>query len=232
MNHTSQNIMIVEDDRSLSNGIALTLKDQGREFIECPDIKSARDILDSTSIDLIILDVNLPDGDGFEFCMEIRNSSTVPILFLTAKNTEIDEVHGFEVGANDYITKPFSLAVLRARTEALLKMEVHTEKNQSRYKTDIHSFDFENMIYTINDSSMELSKTEQKLLYILIANKNKTISREKLMDYIWNGTDEYVYENSLSVVARRLREKLEMNPSKPTYIKTVFGIGYTWSEDK
>jgi DNA-binding response OmpR family regulator len=183
--------------------------------------------------DLIILDIHLPDGSGLTFCQDIRKVSDVPILFLTANDTELDMVSGLEAGGDDYVTKPFSLAVLRARVSVLLRRKQGQEASQpleaNKIELDSFIFDFEKMTFQKNRVAFELSKTEQKLLYLLVKNKGQTLSREILSERIWAAGTEYVDENALSVVIRRLREKVENDPSNPQFIKTIFGIGYTWA---
>lgn len=225
------NILIVEDDAPLSNGIILTLKENERRFTQCFDITSAKAQLSEWQFDLIVLDINLPDGNGLDLCRQIRAYSDVPILFLTANDTELDMVSGLENGGDDYITKPFSLAVLRARVNSLLRRGASSNinKNINKIQIDRFMFDFENMIFERDNAVIELSKTEQKLLYLLLQNKGQTLSREKLSERIWPDGTEYVDENALSVSVRRLRAKLEDDPSNPQYIKTVHGIGYKWA---
>ncbi len=220
-------ILIVEDDKALREGIVLSLRDSEREFIESGTLAAARELLKTNSCDLVILDINLPDGSGLDFCREVRNQYHFPILFLTANDTEMDMVLGLEIGGDDYITKPFSLAVLRARVNVLLRRNL--EDNFKLVMIDSFCFDFEKMVFSKFSKIIELSKTEQKLLYIFIQNKGLTLTRDKLISYVWSDGMEYVDENALSVVIRRLREKLEDNPSKPQYIQTIYGIGYTWA---
>ena len=218
-------IMIVEDDTALSNGIELALKQKDFSFIKCGTLKSARQAF-SESVSLIILDINLPDGNGLDFCKEIRGYSSVPIVMLTANDLETDVIKGLEYGADDYITKPFSLMILRARVNTQLR---RISEKSSAFVIDDFIFDFDNMIFSKKGIRTELSKTEQKLLKTLIDNKGLTLSREKLIDRIWTDGAEYVDENALSVTIKRLRDKLEDNPAKPNYIKTVYGLGYKWS---
>lgn len=212
-------LLIVEDDRALNNGIALSFG--GEEILQAYSIADARRLLDDT-VNLIILDINLPDGSGLDFCREVREGSCVPILFLTANDMEIDIVTGLETGADDYITKPFSLAVLRARVNAVLRRKSAPEQV---YKQGAYVFDFENMSFLVEGTAVELSKTEQKLLRLFVANSGNTLSREFLIDRIWSDGAEFVEENALSVTVRRLREKL---PGAP--IRTVYGIGYVWGK--
>ena len=211
--------LIVEDDTALNNGIALSLT--GDNAIQSYSIADAEKNFDE-SIDLIILDINLPDGNGVDFCRKIRKTSQVPIIFLTANDMEIDIVTGLESGADDYITKPFSLAVLRARINTVLRRK---QPVCNKYEDDSFSFDFENMSFFAHGKPVELSKTEQKLLKIFVFNRDITLSRDNLIDKVWGTGAEFVEENALSVTVKRLRQKL---PGIP--LKTVYGIGYVWEK--
>lgn len=219
------NILIVEDDIALSNGIILALQSENYIFSKAYTISDAKNQMQQCAFDLIILDVNLPDGNGLNLLSEIRKAACTPIIMLTANDMETDIVTGLEMGANDYITKPFSLMVLRARVNTQLRQAV---KKITSIEIDDFIFNFDSMEYKKNGVALELSKTEQKLLRLLIENKGNTIPRGILVDKIWNDGAEYVDENALSVTIKRLRDKLEDTPSKPQYIKTVYGIGYTW----
>ena len=211
--------LIVEDDTALNNGIALSLT--GDNAIQSYSIADAEKNFDK-SIDLIILDINLPDGNGVDFCRKIRKTSQVPIIFLTANDMELDIVTGLESGADDYITKPFSLAVLRARINTVLRRK---QPVNNKYEDDLFSFDFENMLFSANGRPVELSKTEQKLLKIFVFNRGITLSRDNLIDKVWGTGAEFVEENALSVTVKRLRQKLTGIP-----LKTVYGIGYVWEK--
>jgi two-component system response regulator RegX3 len=191
------------------------------------DKKSAEKAFISQKVDLIILDINLPDGNGMDLCQMIRNRSDVPIVFLTANDMEIDIVSGFETGADDYITKPFSLAILRARILAQLRKTAEKPKS-GKYVENGICFDFDAMVFTKNGKEIELSKTEQKLLRILVENRGSILARDVLIDRVWSDASDFVNENALSVTIRRLRNKLEDDPSQPVYIQTVYGIGYSW----
>lgn len=210
-------ILIVEDDRPLNDGIALSLN--GAKTLQAYNLKEARTITDD-KIDLIILDSNLPDGSGLDFCKEIRSFSSVPIIFLTANDLELDIVAGLAAGADDYITKPFSLAVLRARIDAVMRRRIPVS---DVYEQGGFFFDFDNMVFKAGERAVNLSKTEQKLLKLLVSNKGTILSREKLIDRIWSDGAEFVEENALSVTVGRLRQKLDGAP-----VKTVYGIGYVW----
>ena len=210
-------ITIIEDNYALNNGIALALKNYDYNITQ---IYKLKEFDKNRKTDLIILDINLPDGNGFDFLKQLRTYSDVSVIILTANDLETDEVMGLELGADDYITKPFSLMVLRLRIEKVLKRKI----DYRNYRDNKYDFDFEKMKFYSNDSLIELSKTEQKLLKILIANANRVVTREILIDKIWSDASEYVDENALSVTVNRLRKKL--NAEK--IIQTVYGIGYKW----
>ena len=219
-------ILIIEDDTALCRGIELALAAPDRTFSLCHCLRDAKEVLQNGQPDLIILDINLPDGSGLNFCSELRSAGyAVPILMLTANDTELDMVLGLEKGADDYITKPFSLAVLRARVDALLRRGTYSKVTAA----DGFNFDFETLRFEKDGQAVELSKTEARLLQILFTNKGQTIPRERLFTLIWPDGVDYVDENALSVAVRRLRAKLEDDPSNPKYIKTIHGIGYKWA---
>lgn len=222
-----EQLLIVEDDSGLSHGIALSLAGEDRRFTICGNLSEARKALAAQTFDLILLDVGLPDGSGLELCREIRRREQVPILFLTANDTELDEVAGLEAGGDDYLTKPFRLAVLRARVAALLRRSaVH---GGLLYRTGELELDFDGMVFLKKGQPLSLSKTEQRLLRLLVENRGQTLSRELLLDRVWDG-GEFVDENSLSVAVRRLRGKLEDDPKNPIHVETIYGLGYCWRE--
>lgn len=223
-------ILIVEDDKALSNGIALALKAEGYLFIQTQDLAEAREILDRQEISLVILDLNLPDGSGLTLLTEIKEKQETPVVILTANDLETDIVTGLELGADDYITKPFSLMVLRARINT--QMRKMRRGGLQVYQAGKFYFAFSSMEFIKGNQRIELSKTEQKLLRLLVENRGLTLSRGELVDRVWTDGAQYVDENALSVTVKRLRDKLEDNPSAPRYIKTVYGIGYTWSDER
>ncbi|MEL7646486.1 MAG: response regulator transcription factor [Sedimentibacter sp.] len=220
-------ILIVEDDKALTNGIALALQNEQIRISQCYDITSAKLKFSDSAFDLLILDINLPDGNGLDLMREVKKKSTISVIMLTANDMETDIVAGLEMGADDYITKPFSLAVLRARVNTQLRKQMPIKSN--RFEQGEFVFDFDKMEFFKVSVPIELSKTEQKLLRMLVENKGNTLERGVLVDRIWTDGAEYVDENALSVTIKRLRDKLEDSPTKPQYIKTVYGIGYTWA---
>lgn len=221
-------ILIVEDDRALGDGLCLALKDPEAEIALCRTLSEARTVLEAEGFDLVVLDVNLPGGSGLDLLRRLRERGVpVPVILLTANDMETDIVAGLESGADDYVTKPFSLAVLRARVNAQLRRR--EAAREGPLALGPFSFDFDRMEFRRDGRLIDLSKTEQKLLRILVENRGRTLPRELLVDRVWTGGAEYVDENALSVTVKRLRGKLEENPSKPRYLKTVYGIGYVWS---
>ena len=220
-----QRILLLEDDTALGNGIQLALQGPAVQITLCRTLAQAMAEAAQHRFDLLVLDVNLPDGSGLELLRQMRQTSTVPVILLTANDLEMDIVTGLESGADDYITKPFSLAVLRARVNAQLRRGTKS----ACMEIDGFRFDFDRMEFRKAGQPIELSKTEQKLLRILVENRGQTLSRATLVDRIWTDGAEFVDENALSVTVKRLRSKLEDTPSSPQYLKTVYGIGYTWA---
>ncbi len=218
-------ILIVEDDPALGQGIRIALQSERLAITVVRTLADARIALAGGDYVLMLLDINLPDGSGLDFLLGLRRSSRMPVILITANDMETDIVVGLESGADDYITKPFSLAVLRARVHTQLRKIAVRE---TRIVIGAFVFDFERMEYRKDGVELILSKTEQKLLRLLVENRGRVLSRADLVDRIWTDGAEYVDENALSVTVKRLRDKLEEGPSKPQYLKTVYGIGYTW----
>ncbi|MEF9922103.1 MAG: response regulator transcription factor [Anaerovoracaceae bacterium] len=232
------NVLIIEDDEKLNDGIMLALKSEELVFGQCYTIEEANkaisepaECFNASRVDLIILDVNLPDGNGLDFLRELRKTQSIPVIVLTANNMELDIVTGLELGADDYITKPFSLMVLRARVNVQIRkiQGNFTNKGLRKFKIDNFDFDFENMIFTNKGQQIDLSKIEQKLLLVLVSNMGMTMTRDMIIDKVWSGDTDFVEEHALTVSIKRLRYKLGEDGTNPQYIKTVYGIGYTWA---
>lgn len=223
-----QYILLVEDDEDLAEGIALALEGEGLSFTRCRSAKEAREALEKQNYDLLLFDISLPDGSGLELCRKVRQTSRVPIALLTAKDMELDIVKGLEGGADDYITKPFSLMVLRARIRALLRRTAGGPEEV--YQKSPFCFRFGTMEFFKNGQALELGRTEQRILHLLVFNPGQILTRERLLAWVWPEGTEYVEDNALSVGIRRLRERLEEDPSHPFYIRTVYGKGYIWEE--
>lgn len=223
------NIQIVEDDRALREGIVLALNEGVLCFVQSISIRQAKKDFEKKEIDLVILDVNLPDGSGYDYLKWLKEKSEVPVLILTANDMEMDEVMSLSLGADDYMTKPFSLAVLRARIQNLLRRKKWSKKDV--YEEDDFLFDFDRLLFMKGNEKLSLSSNEQKLLRILVEHKGRLLTREVLIDRIWSDEGEYVDENALSVMINRLRSKLESKKDKVTYIRTVYGQGYMWKRE-
>lgn len=217
----------MEDDIDLANGIVLALLDSDKVLDTCYNLSSARVKLKEDAYALVILDINLPDGSGLDLLKEIKLSTNTPVILLTAKDMETDIVTGLELGAADYVTKPFSLAVLRARVKTQLRKQ--DNKSLQQFNFEDLSLDFDKLDFKKKDIAIELSKIEMKLLKVLVENRGNILERSVLVDRLWTDGAEYVDENALSVTIKRLRNKIEDQPSHPTYIKTIYGIGYSWA---
>ena len=225
-------IFLIVDDEALAEGISFMLVKEGYEterFSACSDSRRA---LEQIQPDLILLDWNLPDGDGLMLCREISEKWKIPILMITARDMEIDQVMCLESGADDYIAKPFSLAVLKARIAALLRRQGNqTEKNGQLISGQIR-VDNKEMRAWKDHEELDLSLTEYRLLKYFLENKNQVLLKEQILSHVWDNGGRFVEENTLMVNIRRLRTKVEKDASHPEYIKTVHGMGYLWEERK
>lgn len=228
-------ILLLEDDKSLNRGISFKLKKEGFEVETAFCIEEAKEIFDNNEIDLIITDIGLPDGSGFDFCEEIRRTSNVYIIMLTALDEEFNAVMGYEIGADDYVTKPFSLAILVSKVKAFMKRAGNNE-NQSSVENVLISGDIELDYgeYTLilnreNIEKVQLTKTEGKLLKFLMENAMNTIQKEQILDILWDIDGNFVDDNTVAVYIRRLRKKVEKDPSNPVFIKNIRGVGYKWN---
>lgn len=221
-----EQILIIEDDMGLNQGLCRALKSENRQVVSCLNLKTAREQLLCGNVSLVLLDINLPDGSGLGFLKELKAADPVrPVILLTANDTDMDIVAGLEQGADDYITKPFSLSVLRARVNTQLRKNAALLSTKT-FRIDGFLFNFDGMQFSKDGVPIELSKTEQKLLRLLVENQGKVMSRADLVDRIWTDGAEYVDENALSVTIKRLRDKL----GAQRYIQTVYGIGYMWGK--
>ncbi len=223
-----RNILLVEDDESLNRGISFKLKREGYNVFSSKTIKDAKDILNKEYINLLLLDVGLPDGSGFDLCSDIRKSSDVIIIFLTACDEEVDIVTGLDLGADDYITKPFSLMVLISKIKALLRRNSMISSNE--IISPNLALNLEKMTLSKQNSEIFLTKTEFKLMKYLMSNSLQIITKEQLLTELWDIEGNFIDRNTVAVNIRRLREKVEEVPSEPKYIKTVRGIGYVFTE--
>ena len=217
-------ILIVEDELVTRNTLKSIFEAEGYDVFEATDGAEMHQILSEYDINLVIMDINLPGKNGLLLARELREQANVALMFLTGRDNEVDKILGLEIGADDYITKPFSLSVLRARVNTQLRkaesLQAHT--SASVYRKGCYEFDFERMIFLVDGQEIELSKTEQRLLRLLVQNEGINLRRDFLLDRVWNDSAEFVDANALSVSVKRLRDKLGI----PDSIKTVYGIGY------
>lgn len=224
-------LQLVEDDYSLSEGIALALQTEQLQIVKNASLQEARSFYQQEIPDIIILDINLPDGSGYEYIKWVREQrpGNVPVLILTANDLEMDEITGLSLGADDYMTKPFRLAVLRARVEALLRRAAMEKagKGSALYSAGAFYFDFDRLRFRCEGRELLLSVNEQKLLRLFVRNEGQLLPRELLMERIWSDGAEYVDENALSVTVNRLRSKLTVK-GQESPIRTVYGQGYIW----
>lgn len=225
----STTILLVEDDESLSRGISFKLEKEKYTVISAASFVEARQAMQSQPIDLILLDVGLPDGDGFQLCQEIRQVSNAAIIFLTACDQEVNIVMGYDLGADDYITKPFSLLVLVAKINAVLRRGQAIRASRRLISREI-VYDQVSMQVFKRDCELELTRSEMKLLHYFLENPQQIITREQFLYRLWDIDGDFIDGNTLPVHIRRLREKIEDNPSAPQYIKTIRGAGYIWAE--
>jgi DNA-binding response OmpR family regulator len=218
------NLLLVEDDYALADSLSYYLKSEGYNIFLTSNIKDADKIIENDKIDLAILDINLPDGSGFDLCKKIRSNSDIPIIFLTARDEESDVINGFDIGADDYVTKPFKARELSSRIKSLLRRV--KKANEDIIKIQDLIVDPKQYKIFKNNNEIEVTALEFKLLLFLINNKGIVLSREQILTSLWDNFDRFVNDNTLTVYIKRLREKIEDNPLDPKIIKTVRGIGY------
>lgn len=221
-------IFFVEDDLNLSNGLSFAIKKQGYEIDIARTSIEAKALWINGKYDLVILDVSLPDGSGYDLCKKIRKVSKVPIMFLTAADEETDIIMGLDIGGDDYITKPFKLAVFLSRINALLRRsdnfnQLDTELNSNDIKVQL----LKREVYKKGEQ-LDLTASEYKLLCMFMENPDNVLSPEQILGKLWDCNENYIDSNTLTVYIRRLRTKIEDNPGEPRNIVTVRGMGYKW----
>lgn len=222
-------LFLLEDDLSLINGLSFAIKKQGYEIDIARTTLEADKLWVDGKYDLVILDVSLPDGSGFDFCRKIRRTSKIPIMFLTAADEETDIIMGLDIGGDDYITKPFKLAVFLSRLNALLRRS----ENFNTEVTELNSNDINIKLLkgevTKQGRQLDLTASEYKLLCLFLENPDQILSPEQILGKLWDCDENYIDNNSLTVYIRRLRTKIEDNPGEPKRIVTVRGMGYKWN---
>lgn len=225
-------ILLLEDDVSLIDGLVYSLERNGFSLDVVRTVKDAENYLSKHEYDLLLLDVTLPDGTGFEVCEHVRKiGSDMPIIFLTAADEEINVIRGLDSGGDDYITKPFKLGELCSRIKALLRRAgMKTKKDTSVLHAGDITIDLLSSRVLFKNKTLDLTAAEYRLLCLLIRNVNMVVTRNMILDELWDGSGNFVDDNTLSVYIRRLREKVETDPSHPEHLMTVRGFGYRWNE--
>lgn len=219
-------ILLIEDDESLRRGVSLKLTKEGYRVDTAGTIAEAKTLFEAERFNLVICDVGLPDGSGFDFCQHVRQSSDVLFLFLTARDEEIDMVQGYEAGADDYVTKPFSLMVLIAKVGAMLGRVRQSESGVIR-SGDITLYPVEKRAEK-SGVAISLTNNEWQLLSLFMQHPRHILSKRQLLDALWDADSDYADDNTVAVNIRRLRERIEDDPSAPRYIKNIRGMGYSW----
>lgn len=219
-------ILIIEDDIDLKEGLDFSLQSEGYQVMTAATIEEGLNIFHKQGCDMILLDCNLPDGNGFDLCSAIKREQDVPILMLTARDTEMDEVKALELGMDDFMSKPFSLAVLRARIKKLLRKSVSKLQMVSG---DIMIDKSSCKVYK-NGEEINFSKIEYQMLTFFMENEGIVLSKEQILHYVWDSQGNYVEENAVPVNVRRLRTKIEDDPKNPKHLVNVYGIGYIWKK--
>ena len=222
-------IFLLEDDMSLINGLSFALRKQGFELTVARTLKEADSLWADGKYDLLILDLSLPDGTGFEFCKKVRQVSKVPIIFLTAADEEMNIIMGLDIGGDDYITKPFKLGVLISRVNALLRRTKAFCTTDTQLESNgIKVLLLQGQAFK-NGKLLELTAAEYKLLCLFMRNPNMILTKEQILDKLWDCDGNYIDSSTLTVYMRRLRIKIEDNPSEPQILLTVRGMGYKWN---
>ena len=222
-------ILLLEDDLSLVNGLSFAFKKQGFELEVARTVKEADALWTEGSYDLLVLDVSLPDGTGFEFCEKVRQSSKVPIIFLTASDEEVNIIMGLDMGGDDYITKPFKLGVLVSRINALLRRAKDFNVSDTELQANgIRVLLLQGQVFK-NGQLLDLTAAEYKLLCLFMRNPNIVLTKEQILDKLWDCEGNYIDSSTLTVYMRRFRMKVEDDPGNPRMLLTIRGMGYKWN---
>ena len=222
-------ILLLEDDLSLINGLSFAFRKQGFELAVVRTLKEANELWGEGKYALLVLDVSLPDGTGYEFCKKVRQVSKVPIIFLTASDEEMNIIMGLDIGGDDYITKPFKLGVLVSRINALLRRAKGFNSTDTELQSNgIKVLMLQGQVFK-NEKLIDLTAAEYKLLCLFMKNPNVVLTKEQILDKLWDCEGNYIDSSTLTVYMRRLRMKIEDNPSEPQMLLTVRRMGYKWN---
>ena len=224
-------ILLIEDSESIAKGLQFSLEQEGYNVEITDSSKYAKEQILKEKYDLVILDISLPDGNGFEVCEYIKKNTDIPVIFLTARDEETNIVLGFDIGADDYVTKPFRTRELISRINNVLRRQKNQlNKRDNIIKVKNISVDLDKMLVLRNDKEITLTALEFRIVSLLFSNIGSVITREQILDRIWDVAGNFVNDNTLTVYIKRIREKLEENAQEPEIIKTIRGIGYKIEE--
>lgn len=222
-------ILIVEDDKPIAIGLTYSLEQENYETIVCYTVQEATEVIHSKldEITLCLFDLSLPDGSGYDLCKMVKDKGDLPVIFLTAVDDEVNVVMGLDMGADDYITKPFRIRELLSRIASVLRRYEKQPLKESHIKRLGHLSinTLRGKVYK-EENEIELTAMEYRLLLTFVSNRNQVLSREQILEKLWDAAGEFVNDNTLTVYIKRLREKIEEDPQKPTLITTVRGVGY------
>lgn len=218
-------IFLLEDDEAIGIGLTYSLENEGYNVTLAKSVKEAEKIIDEKEFSLYILDLTLPDGSGYDVCKRIKAKGDLPVIFLTAYDDEVNVIMGFELGADDYISKPFRVKELMLRIKSVMR-RYSNETSDGIIKINSLKINTNEAKVYKNNEEIILTAMEYRLLLILLSNRGKVLSRTALLENIWDVAGDFVEDNALTVYIKRLRDKIEEDPAKPEFIKTVRGLGY------
>ena len=219
-------ILVVEDDLSIAMGIEYSLGQEGYEVKVCGNVAEGKAYIENEVVDLCLLDLTLPDGSGYELCKVAKENRDIPVIFLTACDDEVNVVMGLDMGADDYVTKPFRIRELISRIKSVLRRHNKTDSKKSIFNyNNIRINTLEAKVYK-NNKEVQLTALEYRLLLTFITHEGQALSRNQLLEGIWDIAGDFVNDNTVTVYIKRLRDKLEDDPGNPTFITTIRGIGY------
>lgn len=218
-------IFLLEDDEAIGIGLTYSLENEGYNVTLAKSVKEAEKIIDEKEFSLYILDLTLPDGSGYDVCKRIKAKGDLPVIFLTAYDDEVNVIMGFELGADDYISKPFRVKELMLRIKSVMR-RYSNETSDGIIKINNLKINTNGAKVYKNNEEIILTAMEYRLLLILLSNRGKVLSRTALLENIWDVAGDFVEDNTLTVYIKRLRDKIEEDPAKPEFIKTVRGLGY------
>lgn len=225
------NIFLLEDDEAIGIGLKYSLENEGYTITLARSVKQAESIIDKETFSLYILDINLPDGSGYDICRKVKEKGDFPVIFLTAYDDEVNVVMGLDIGADDYITKPFRVRELVARIKSILR-RCGKDKTESVVKLGNVSVNLNEARVTKGGDDVILTAMEYRLLLTFLNNRGKILSRSRLLEEIWDVDGDFVNDNTLTVYIKRLRDKIERDPAYPSIIKTVRGLGYVIENER